>query len=200
MRIWFFHPLIFYPVAILLAGLAIAVSLRPQSLPRTPHAEAAQIIDDALIYTGAGFDAPDPGAGQYMTVTRDFWGRPQRLRVAVLANRGAPAANERGVRLLMTPEDAARLNQRPVTVEVSYNPLPVNAATGLAVSLQGAGPVTWVTRPIPPQRGTARFEIPAQSGAAALGIRAISSDDEEAFGLEITRIRITPHTSAAAPN
>lgn len=200
MRVWLFHPLIFYPLALLLAGLVITVSLKPQNFPRAPSAAAAEIADGALVYTGERFDAPEPGTGQFVTVTRDFWGKARTLRIAIEPGHVAPTPAEHGVRLLLTPADAARLNGHAATVEVTYNPLPVNAAHGLAVSLQGEGPTTWVSRDIAPQRSITRFEIPAQASVTALGLRALNQDAEEAFGLEITRIRITPHTSAAAPN
>jgi hypothetical protein len=200
MRLWLFHPLIFYPLATLLAVAVIALSVKPQNLPRNPAPAAAQIQDGALVFAGPSFNSPGGAPNQYLTVMRDFWGNPRALRVAIMPNQPAPAPGERGVRLLLTPADAARLDGRELTVDVSYNPLPVNAASGLAVSLEGAGPSAWVSRPIAPQRSTARFELPALSGVRAIGLRAVNQGGDEAFGLEITRIRITPHTSAATPH
>ncbi len=200
MRHWIVHPLVFYPLAILLAGLVIAVSLRPQSWPREPAPVAAQLEDGAMIFSRAAFNSPAPNQRQHMTVTRDFWGNAQTLRIAVLPNEPPPTPAEQGVRLMLTREDAARIENRPVTVEVTYNPSPVNAATGLAVSLQGTGPAAWVSREIRPQRSIVRFELPAQSAVNAIGLRALNEGGEQAFGLEITRIRITPHTFAAAAN
>jgi hypothetical protein len=94
--------------------------------------------------------------------------------------------------LLLTPDDAALLNNRAVIVEVSYNPLPVNPASGLAVSLQGGAPATWVNRAVPPQTATLRFELPAQSDVTAIGLRALSGGVDQNYGLEITRIRVIP--------
>lgn len=193
MRIWFFHPLIFYPLAALLAALVIAISLRPQSLPRQPGPAAAAQIQGALVYQKDGFNSPEASPNQNMTVVRNFWGAPQSLRIAVHPRQTAPAPEEHGVQILMRPTDAAAISNRPVTVEVSYLPLPVNAAAGLAVSLQGQGAATWVSRPTPPQAGTLRYELPAQSTVNAIGLRVISTGDNEAFGLEITRIRVLPH-------
>lgn len=200
MRHWLFHPLIFYPLAILLAALVIAVSLRPQAWPRDPAPVAAQMDDGALVYAGAGLDKPDPSPEQNLTVVRDFWGKAQSLRIAVLPDQPPPTPAEQGVRILMTPADAARIDDRPVTIEVSYTPLPVNAASGLAVSLQGIGPADWVARETPPQPGTVRFELPPQFGVSAIGLRAISSMNDQVYGLEITRIRVIPHTGGAAGN
>jgi hypothetical protein len=127
-----------------------------------------------------------------MTVMRDFWGSATALRIAVLPGRPAPTPAEQGVRVIMTPEDAARVADRPVTVEVTYTPSPVNAATSLAVSLRGESQGQWVTQEIVPQPTTVRFDLPAQPGVNAIGLRAISADNDQASGLEITRIRVTP--------
>jgi len=193
MRHWIFHPLVFYPLAILVAALLIAASLQPQKWAREPAPVAAQQDNGALVYAGAGFNSPDGSPEQHMTVVRDFWGRPQALRIAVKPDMPPPTPAEQGVRILMTPEDAARIEDRPVTVEVSYNPSPVNAATGLAVSLQGIGPAEWVAQDIPPQPATVRFQLPAQLAVNAIGLRALSANNDQAYGLEITRIRVIPH-------
>jgi hypothetical protein len=192
MRSWLFHPLIFYPLALILAGLAITVSLRPQSWPRDPAPVAAQTVENALVFAGGAFNSPQAAPEQTVTVTRDFWGNARTLRIAVLPNHAAPAPTEHGVRVLLTPQDAALIANRPVTVEVSYDPLPVNAAQGLAVSLQGGAAPTWVGQPIRPQPATVRFNLPAQAGVNAIGLRALNEGAEAAFGLEITRIRIIP--------
>lgn len=192
MRHWLFHPLIFYPLAIIAAALLIGASLQPQKWDRAPAPVAAQMADSSLVYASGGFNSPSPSPDQYMTVTRDFWGRPQALRIAVKPGQPAPAPEQQGVRVLMTMEDAARIQGRPVIVEVTYNPSPVNAAQGLAVSLQGEGPATWVAQDTPPEPNTLRYELPAMDSANAIGLRALSGDHDQASGIEITRIRVTP--------
>jgi hypothetical protein len=194
MRLWLFHPLIFYPLAAVLAVLVIAVSLRPQAWPQEPAPAAAQVQQNALIFAGEAFDAPEPSPDQNVRVTRDFWGKAQTLRIAVHADQPQPPTPaDRGVRLLLTPQNAAALDGRPLTVEVSYDALPVNAAQALAVSVQGDGPVAWLIRPLPSQNATVRFDVPARTNPNAIGLRAINSGGNAAFGLEITRIRIIPH-------
>lgn len=193
MRHWLFHPLIFYPIVIALAALAIFISIRPQAWARDPAPVAAEFVEDALVYSGTGFNSPDPAPEQNMTVTRDWLGRALTLRIAVKPEQPPPTPAERGVRILMSPEDAARIDDRPVVVEVTYNPSPINAASGLAVSLQGIGPATWVTRELPPQPGTVRFVMPAQFAVNAIGLRALTTNTDQAYGLEITRIRVIPH-------
>jgi hypothetical protein len=193
MRSWLFHPLIFYPLAIIVAAGVIVLSLRPQNWPREPAPAPAVFEESALIFAGPAFDAPASSTNHALTVTRNFWGQPQTLRIGVEIEQGAPRPEETGVRLLLAPEDAARLNNQRATIEVSYNALPINTAQGLAVSLQGAGPTIWTSLPIQPQPATVRFEVPAQSDVSAIGLRAINNGGDRAFGLEITRIRVIPH-------
>jgi len=193
MRNWLFHPLVFYPLAILFAAFVVLVSIKPQAWPRPPAPVAAQVQDGSLVFAGSGFNSPDTGPEEDIFVTRDFWGQAQSLRIAQKPGQPPPNAAAHGARILFAPEQAAMLANRPVSVEVTYNPLPVNAASSLAVSLEGEAPIQWVTQPSPPQPNTLRFELPAQAGVSALGLRAISNEPDQAYGLEITRVRVTPH-------
>ena len=193
MRHWLFHPIIFYPLVAAFAALVIAFSLQPQSWPRPPAPVHAERSGEWLVFQGNGFNSPRGAANQEMTVVRDFWGRPQALRVAE-RGRGQPSPADTGVRVLLSQEDANALIGKAVTVEVSYNPLSVNAATGLAVSLSGDGPSHWVSQPAPPQTATLRFRLPAQNSVNGIAVRAITDLDDQAYGLEITRIRVTPQT------
>lgn len=195
MRTWLLHPIVFYPLAAVLAALVIAISIRPQSWPRSPAPVGGQTAGAALVLTQASFDAPTSDPAQNLYVTRNFLGQAQTLRIAIHQNMGAPGPGDHGIQILLGPNAAASLVGRPATVLVTYNPLAVNAATGLAVSFQGAGPTVWVAQDAPPQHGTLRFEVPAQTGVTGVGLRAISSNanQREAYGLEITRISITPH-------
>ncbi len=194
MRHWIFHPAIFYPLAIAIVALLVVLGLQPQKWARDPAPVAAEMVEGALVYTGEGFNSPDPSPEQHLTVVRDFLGRPQALRIAVKPDQPPPTPAERGVRIMMTAEDAARIEDRPVTVEVSYTPSPVNAATGLAVSLQGIAPADWVSQEIAPEPAIVRFELPAQFAVNAIGLRALSSNNDQAYGLEITRIRVIPRS------
>ena len=197
MRHWLFHPIIFYPLAILIAAAAVVVSLRPQSWPREPAPVAGVQDGEWLVFEGSGFDSPDRGAEE-MTVVRDFFGRALRLRVAQPAAQAAtpPRPEDQGTRLLISPEDSAALSDRPLTIEITYNPLPVNAANQLAVSLRSTdnGPSLWITQTAPPETATLRFQLPARSAVNAIGIRAVTTASDQAYGLEITRIRIQPRT------
>ena len=186
------RPPLFYPLAILLAAGIILFGLEPQRWPREPHAVSGVQQDQTLLLGAAAFDAPSPSPDQHLTVTRDFWGRPLALRIAVLPNQPEPTPAERGVRILLTPQSAELLQDRPIVVEVSYTPLNINAATGLAVSLQGIAGANWIIQDLAAQPGVVRFELPAQLAVDAIGLRAISSNIDQAYGLEINSIRITP--------
>jgi hypothetical protein len=192
MKHWIFHPLIFYPLVILLAVGVVTISLRPQSWPREPAPVAAQVADGVLTLQGDAFNAPSPSPEQRLTVVRDFWGRPQNMRIAVLGRQPPPTPAEQGVRILLAQDDAALISDKPVTIEVTYNSLQVNGAWGLATSLQGIGPAEWVIQPTPPDANVVRFDLPAQVAVNAIGLRAIQNGQDDAFGLEITRIRVIP--------
>jgi hypothetical protein len=194
MRHWIFHPLLFYPLAIVLAAAVIVFGLQPQSWPREPRPVAAEVAGASLVFTGAAFDAPDKAPEQTLHVTRDFWGNARSLRLAVLPNQPEPTPAEQGVRILLTPQQAAMIDDRPVSIEVDYQPLGHNTASGLAVSLQGIGPADWVIEPLPSEPGPGRvsFELPAQFAVNAIGLRAISSATDQNYGLEVTRIVVTP--------
>lgn len=188
------QPLIFYPLAIAVAAGIILFGLEPQRLPRDPRPVAGAFEGPALVLGSAAFDAPSPSPDQHLTVMRDFWGRPLTLRIAVLPDQPAPTPAERGVRILLSPEAAARVTDTPVTVEVSYNPLNINTASGLAVSLQGIAPAEWVVQEIAAQPGVVRFTLPAQMAVDAIGFRAISNGNDQAYGLEITQVRVLPQS------
>ncbi len=90
MRHWLFHPIIFYPLAILFAALVIVISLEPQSWPRDPAQTPGVQDGQWLVFQRESFNSPDAG-GEEMTVVRDYWGRP--LTLAYSPNKGAgPAA------------------------------------------------------------------------------------------------------------
>lgn len=194
MRHWLFHPLLFYPLAAILAVLVIAVSIQPQNWPRAAAPVAGEIASGALVLEGDAFNSPSGSAGQDFTVVRNFWGAAQTLKIAVRPGQPAPTPAEQGVRIELTPAAAEIIGERPVRVEVNFNPLPVNPADALAVSLQGIAPAEWVSRPIEPQTGVATFELPASMAVNAIGLRAITNGEDQSYGVEITRIRIVPQT------
>lgn len=187
------QPLVFYPLAILIAAAIILFGIAPQKWPRDPAPVAGEVQNGALLLTADAFNSPSPVAEENLTVVRDFFGKPVALRVAVLPNQGGPAPRELGVRILLTPESTALISGRPVTVEVTYNPISPNAANALAVSLQGSSAERrWVSQDLAAQSGVASFALRAEPNIEAIGFRAVSSNDDQAYGVEITSVRIVP--------
>lgn len=195
MRNWLFHPLLFYPLVIIVAALAIVVSLRPQSWPREPAPISGVQDGEWLVFQGESFNSPEAGAEE-MFVVRDYLGRALRLRVAQTMAQPVPQPTDDGARLLLNAADGAALSGRNLVIEISYNPSPVNAANALAISLRSAdgGPSPWITLEAPPEPATLRFALPARSSVNAIGIRPISGSPDQAYGLEITRIRVMART------
>jgi hypothetical protein len=192
MRSWLFHPLIFYPLALAVAAAAILFSLRPQALPREPAAVAGRVEGETLVLERAAFDAPEDPPEQHVTIVRDFWGAPQSLRIAVLPGQNDPTAGESGVFIGLDPASAALISGKPLSVDVTYRPLSVNAASQLAISVQGSQPTRWVGRPIPPLADAANFTLPRARDVRGIGLRAIGGGADQAYGVEIVSIRITP--------
>ena len=192
MRSWLFHPVIFYPLAAILAAGAILISLQPQAWPRPPAAVEGRTDQGVVVLDGEALGAPTGDRAQSYRVVRDFLGRGEALRIAQLPGQPPPAGSDAGVQIAFAPTLAAALANRPVQVEVTYRPLPVNAASALAVRMTGESQGLWVTRTTPPQAARVRFELPAQASIDGLGLRAISSGTDQSYGLEIIRIRIRP--------
>ena len=200
MRHWLFHPLIFYPLVALAAAAVILISMKPQDWPRPPAPVAGEIHNGMLVLQGEAFNSPEKSPEQNMTVSRDLWGHARSLHIAVLAGQPDPTPADTGVRILLTPRSAAVLGAGAVTMEVSYRPQPVNTAAALAVSLQGAGPADWVKLPLQPQAGVLRFQAPAGFAPDAIGLRAISDQPGQSYGVEIVRIIAYPtRAQGAAP-
>lgn len=192
MRTWLFHPLIFYPLVLIAAAAVILLSLQPQNWPRPAEAVAGQVEGQTLVLAGAAFNAPTDPPAQDITVVRDALGRAQSLRVATLADLGAPIPAEPGVVIELTPDANAYLAGKPLDVEISYRPLSVNASPELAIGLAGRSSMNWVTRPIPPLSGSVRYQIPAQPTVTGIALRPLLAGPEMTFGVEIVSIRITP--------
>ncbi|MDX2276149.1 MAG: hypothetical protein NW206_11930 [Hyphomonadaceae bacterium] len=191
MRLWLFHPLVFFPLVLALGLLVVGASLKPQLLPRAPAETAGTADGQVLVLQGEAFNAPTDPPQQYVTVVRDFWGRPESLRIAALPNLGGPTSEERGVEILLSPETAQSLAGRRLRAYVAYRPLPLNAASALAVAAVGSGPVNWVRRRTPPQASIAQFEIVAPPDVRSISLRVLHTDPRLAFGVEIVSIRIT---------
>ncbi len=199
MRHWLFHPLIFYPLVALLAVLVIGVSIRPQAWPRSPAPVAGKVENGVLVLERDAFNSPEKSPEQNLTVARDLVGNAQTLHVAVLPGNPPPTPAETGVRILLTPESAALLDGKAVTVDVTYRPQPVNTVQQFAVALLGIGPADWVTATVQPQAGVLRYNLPEGIGVNAIGLRAVSTASDQAYGLEIVRIAAYPTPARPTP-
>ena len=192
MKFWAFHPWIFYPLAVLLGAGAIALSLMPQSWPREARPQAGIVENGEILLQGQAFDSPSASPEQEVFVARNWRGEAQALRIAVLPNQPAPTPAETGARILLTPETASLIDDKPVTLEVAYRSLEWNPSPILAASVQGIGPAEWVAHPTEAGEGVVRFDLPAQIAANAIGLRTINSDPNQNTGVEIISIRIMP--------
>ena len=65
MRTWLLHPIVFYPLAALIAALAIAISARPLSWPRDAQAVAGQHAGAAIVLAQGAFIA---GSATFLVV------------------------------------------------------------------------------------------------------------------------------------
>lgn len=188
----FLHPILFYPLALLAAALIIFIGVQPQRWPRPPAPVSGDATDNGLMLSGAALGTPAPGPRQSMNVTRDFLGRAQSLSIAVPPEQPSPGPSDTGVRILLAPGAAARIENRPTLVEVAYEPLPFNGAEALAVSLQGDAPPYWATQPLTEEPGRLQFELPPQTSISAIGLRAIAAPPDIAFGVTILEVRVVP--------
>jgi len=170
-------------VLLLIAGAALFMWQRTMD-PRG-RAVAGEIDGAALVLRGNALRAPDSSPEQTIAAANGSLG------LTVLPNQPPPTPAERGVRILISAEHAARINDRPVAVEIDYTLPASGAASGLAVSLQGIAPADWFSRPLD-QSGRARFELPAQIAVDAIGLRALSDQPGASGALSITEIRILP--------
>jgi len=196
MRSWLLHPFVLSVTALLIAAAAIAFSLMPQRWERPPAPQAGEIERGALILEGDALGAPADSPEQVLHVERSFWGKTEALRIAVRSNAPPPSPAETGVRILLAPEAAALISDRPGFIDVTIRPLPVTTSSGLAVSLQGIGAAEWVSQEITPLASVVRFAVPAMTAVDAIGLRPLSQNTDYAYGVEIVRIRVVPSGAA----
>lgn len=196
MRHWLFHPIIFYALLAAFAAGVFVLSLRPDLGPvPAPHA-VGQVENGAVLLQRDALAHPELAPGQVAHITRDGLGRPLALRFAVLPNQPEPSPTDPGLRILLKPDVAARIANRPTQLEISIRPVEISTAAVLAISLQGSGPVVWQSKELTPGAQTVRFTLPATGSPTAVGLRAISRNNDYNYGFEIVRIRILPSGAA----
>jgi len=147
---------------------------------------AGEIDGAALVLNGRAFGTPDPSPEQTIATSSEG------LTIQVLADQPPPSPADRGVRILLAAERASHVNDRAVIVEVGYTLPRANAASHLAVSLQGIEPSDWRTQPLSAGGGVARFALEPSFAVDAIGLRAMSDTPGAPGAVVINDIRITP--------
>lgn len=179
--------IIFVAVALVAVLLTAAYFLAPRFLDHEAAPVAGARDGGAIVLAGAALGAPDTSPGQEIVTTP-----AGTLRLTVLADQPDPTPAEQGARVLLMPETAALIENKSVMAEVRFTLPAAAAASGLALSIQGIGPATWVRQEISPQSSVARFELPPQLAAEAIGVRALSTTAGQTGAVEISEIRLTP--------
>lgn len=185
----------FYPVLLAIAAALILASLGFEAFARNGAPQRAERDGPAYVYGASALaGGVATSEGHLRHVMRDLGVSARAVRVGVRPGRGAPTPSSVGATLLFAPGDAAALAGKPVHVEVSVRRLGVTTANAIAVSLQNGSPATWATAAIPADAGVVAFNLPAMAGAApkGLGIWLISDKIDYNYGVEISRIAVTP--------
>lgn len=208
---WLLRPIVFYPlVATLVAGTILA-SLNTALIPHEAGARPGVWRNGALVFPAEALSHVAVGPQQEYYLQRDAAGHPRSIQIATKKAFGDPRIGDPGVRLLLTPQDAARFAGKPLRVELQVRPLLYTTAHAVAVSAQsGAGPAVWVSQPFPRtaiERGgpdeaktsvMVSYALPASATpASAIGIWPqpdLSPEKKTEFnvGVEIVEIRLAP--------
>jgi hypothetical protein len=144
-----------------------------------------------LLLDRGGLARPAVAPAHTIRIVRDGLGRPAALRVATRPGQPPLSPVDQGARLLLAAQTAAAIGAGDAIVDVSIRPVPLTTAQGLAVSLQGAGPVEWVSQPLTPEAQVLRYQLKAAPGGArAIGFYPFSADQEYNYGVEIVQVRV----------
>jgi hypothetical protein len=185
----------FYPLLMAVAAALILASLGFDAFVRGGEPQKAARDGGAYVFgAGALAGGIDVAAGHLRHVTRDLGVNARAVRVGVRPGLGAPTPTSAGAVLLFDPADAAALAGRPLRVELRIKRINATTAQSLAVSIQNGGAATWVTAAIPAENGVMTFDLPASAGAQprGLGLWLISDKTDYNYGVEISRIAISP--------
>lgn len=187
---WWFYPLLFAVAAAL-----ILASLGFEAFARGGAPQKAERDGKTFVYTaGALAGGIDASKGHLRHVTRDMGVSARAVRIGVRPGLGAPTPSSTGATLLFDHADAAALSGKAIHVEVSVRRISVTTAAALAVSIRNGASATWATSAIPMDNGVMAFDLPASAGPPpkGLGLWLVSDKTDYNYGVEISRIAITP--------
>lgn len=189
--------IMFYIVVALVAAVMIWISLGPgASAPPVTRQGGQQMADHVLFDARALAHADRRGPEHVSYIAHEETGGAfLGLRLAVKADMGPPTPAETGVRLMLDPGVAQTIAERGARVEVDINPIGVTTAKGLALSLQYVGAVEWVSQDLQPIAQTVTYDLPPSFVGGlpeAIGFRAISENNDYAYGWEIRALRLRP--------
>jgi hypothetical protein len=187
---WWFYPLLLAAAAaLILASLGFDAFVRGGE-PQKAERDGPAYVFNAGALAG-GIEVP---AGHLRHVTRDLGVSARAVRIGVRPGLGAPTPTSKGAVLLFDPADAAALAGRALHVEVRIKRINVTTAASLAVSVQNGAPTMWTTMAIPAENGVMAFDLPSSAGPLpqGLGLWLVNDKTDYNYGVEISRIAITP--------
>lgn len=184
----------FYPLLVAIAAALVIVSLGAGAFERSGRAQTATMDGATHVFAAQALaDGIVTHNGHLLHIAREFGLSPRAVRLGVRPGMGAASADRSGVQLLLAPEEGARLAGKALRVEIAFRRISVTNAASLAVGLETGGPIAWVTQPIPPENGVMTFDLPASATApTALGFWVVSDKTDYNYGVEISRVRVTP--------
>lgn len=185
----------FYPLLLAVAAVLIVASLGFDVFAHGGGAQKAQRDGAAYVFNaGALADGIEPSDGHLFHVTRDLGVSARAVRIGVRPGLGAPTSTGGGAVLLFDATDASAFAGKALHVELNIKRISATTAASLAVSAQNGTATTWATTAIPAENGVMRFDLPASAGPPpkGLGLWVISDKMDYNYGIEISRIAVTP--------
>lgn len=186
---WWFYPLLF-----LVAVALVTVSLGADVYERKGAPQTATMDGGAHVFDAQALaDGVITRNGHVLHIARQFGLSPRAVRIGARPGMGAPTPDRAGAQLLFTPEEGARLAGKALRVEVAFRRITVTNAVSLSLGVANGGPISWTTQPIPAENGVMTFDLPATAGAPqALAFWLMNDQKDYNYGMEISRIRVTP--------
>jgi hypothetical protein len=210
------RAILFYPLAALTAGAAIALSMNTTLIPRETAAQAGRLANGAYIFDAEALSRVDKPPTQEFFLVRGPGAKPTSIQIATPAGTPKPGSDAQGVRLLLAPSTGAAFAGKAVRVELRVRPLLYTTAPQILVRAEGAAPTRWVSQEFPhtviegagdDARTSAwlQFDLPPSTGPIqAIGIWPYNNKDQSKdrfaynAGVEIleARLSVAPQTAS----